>query len=74
MLLSMAGMKSNCLPRALNYVGMFVGCAGILTIYPSDTLTEIFGLSQIVWFIWIGISMLRSKLSLRDVSRASLAQ
>ncbi|NQZ28168.1 MAG: hypothetical protein HRT55_17845 [Colwellia sp.] len=35
-----------------------MGLAGILTIYPAEVLTEIFGLGQIVWFVWLGKIML----------------
>ncbi len=59
LLLSCASLKSNNLPKPLSYVGVFVGLAGILTIYPEEVLTEIFGLSQIIWFIWLGVSMQR---------------
>ncbi len=58
LLLSCAALKSQQLSKALSYFGLFVGLAGILTIYPADILTEIFGLGQIVWFVWLGISML----------------
>ena len=58
LLLSIAALKGNELPKILNYLGLFIGFAGILTIYPADVLTEIFGLGQIVWFAWLGIIML----------------
>ena len=58
LLLSIAALKSKALPNALNYFGLFIGLAGVLTIYPVDILTEIFGLGQIVWFIWLGTIML----------------
>ena len=58
LLLSIAALKSNKLPKALSYFGLFIGFAGILTIYPADVLTEIFGLGQIIWFAWLGIIML----------------
>jgi hypothetical protein len=42
-----------------------VGAVGILSIIPglTDLLTGVFGLSQIIWFIWLGIVLLRSNLS-----------
>lgn len=58
LLLSMAALKSNQLSKILNYLGLFIGIAGISTIYPADVLTEIFGLSQIVWFVYLGTIML----------------
>lgn len=58
LLLSVAGLKAFELPKLLNCCGLFVGFVGVLTIYPADILTEIFGLGQIVWFAWLGVSML----------------
>ncbi len=53
----------NCfLPKSLNVLGFFVGLAGILTIFPPDVFKEVFGISQIIWFIWIGLSMIRKSL------------
>ncbi|MEW6998060.1 hypothetical protein AADZ86_10180 [Colwelliaceae bacterium BS250] len=61
LLLSVAALRINEFPKALNYLGLFIGLAGILTIYPAEILTEIFGLGQIVWFSWLGMAMLMSR-------------
>ncbi|MCP4323104.1 MAG: DUF4386 family protein [Alteromonadales bacterium] len=61
LLLSFASLKGNEFPKTLNYIGLFVGGVGILTIYPAEVLTEIFGISQIVWFAWLGVGMLTSR-------------
>nr|WP_252728746.1 hypothetical protein [Aliiglaciecola lipolytica] len=58
LLLSIAGLKTGDLPKLLNCFGLFIGTVGILTIYPAEVLTEIFGLSQILWFSWLGVAML----------------
>lgn len=63
LLLSAACLKINEFSKALNCFGIFIGCVGILTIYPAEILTEIFGLSQIIWFTWLGLAMLRSNQS-----------
>ena len=60
LLLSIAGLKTIALPKLLNWFGLFIGTVGILTIYPAEVLTEIFGVSQIVWFSWLGAAMLTS--------------
>ena len=60
LLLSIAGLKINELPKLLNYLGLFIGSVGILTIYPAEVLTEIFGLGQIIWFSWLGVAMLKT--------------
>jgi len=61
LLLSWAAMRAGRLQKVLNYLGVLVGLAGILTVVPAfDVLMDVFGLSQIVWFAWLGIVMLRS--------------
>jgi len=61
LLLAITALKINALPKLLNYFSLFIGAVGILTIYPAEILTEIFGLGQIVWFSWLGITMLMSR-------------
>ncbi|MBE0696428.1 MAG: hypothetical protein IH586_05845, partial [Anaerolineaceae bacterium] len=41
---------------------LLVGAAGIISILPglTEMMTGVFGLSQIVWFVWLGIVLLRS--------------
>jgi hypothetical protein len=58
LLVSVVALQAGEFPRVLNYLGLFVGMAGIATIYPDDTLTEIFGVTQIGWFLWLGICLL----------------
>lgn len=59
LLLSIAAQQGKELYKSINYLGIFVGITGILTVFPAEVLTEIFGISQIVWFSWLGISMLK---------------
>lgn len=61
LLISIAALKSSTFSKGLNYLGIIVGIAGIATVYPDDTLTEIFGITQIVWFLWLGASMLKQR-------------
>lgn len=44
------------LPRALNYLGIVIGAAGVLSDIPGlgEILGIVFGLLQIVWFFWLG--------------------
>ena len=58
LLISLSNLSSNLFSKWLNYLGLFVGGAGIATVYPDDIFTEIFGVSQIVWFVWIGCSFI----------------
>lgn len=61
LLLSIAGLRNGGLPQLFNYFGLIVGAAGLVTVVPA--LGEMggmaFGLTQIAWFAWLGIVMLR---------------
>jgi hypothetical protein len=62
LLLSWVALRTGGLNKALNYFGLVIGVAGMVSIVPA--LTEavmIFGLSMIVWFAWVGVVMLRSR-------------
>lgn len=60
LLVSWAALRPGGLPRALNYLGLVVGVAGLVTVVPPlGDLGAIFGLGSIVWFVWLGIVMLR---------------
>jgi len=63
LLVSFSALKGDELSKKLNYFGVFVGIVGILTVYPAEVLTEVFGVSQIVWFSWLGLVMLMSSKS-----------
>jgi len=62
LLLSWAALRTGELSKVLNYLGVVVGAAGIISIVPAlaDQFIYIFALGQIVWFIWLGILLLRS--------------
>ena len=60
LLVSWAALRAGGLPRALNYLGVLAGVSGILTLVPAlEMMGVIFGLGSIVWFVWVGIVMLR---------------
>ena len=62
LLVSWAALRSGALPKALNYLGMVIGIPGIIsTLFPAfNELGVAFGLGIIVWWIWLGIVMLRN--------------
>ncbi len=61
LLVSWAALRTGGLPRGLNFLGLLVGVVGILSIFPGLTdLTGLFGIGQLVWYIWLGIVLLRS--------------
>lgn len=60
--LSGVALRAKVFPTALNWLGAGIGAAGILSLVPALTGPEVvFGLLQIVWFMWLGFVMLRSK-------------
>ena len=66
LLISFAALRLNEFTKALNYLGMLVGIAGLLTIAPRLTeLGAAFGLGQILWFIWIGLLLIRGTAQLK---------
>ena len=62
LLVSWAALRTAELPKVLNYLGLLVGVAGIITLVPAlgEIGGMVFGLGQIVWFAWLGIVLLRS--------------
>ena len=63
-LLSIGGLTSGKLPKALNYLGIIVAVGGLATLIPwfmEVTGNMIFALGTIVWFIWLGVVLLRKE-------------
>lgn len=60
---SYISLKHNIHPKLFNYLGYFVSLFGILTVVPAfaEFGAAIFGLSQIIWFFWLGILLIRYK-------------
>ena len=59
LLTSITALKQRMFSNTVNYTGCFVGLASIATIYPAEVFTEIFGITQIIWFIAIGGSLIK---------------
>ena len=61
LLVSWAALRTGGLPKALNYLGIVVGVADILSILPGlSLLVGVYAIGQIAWFVWLGLLMLRS--------------
>jgi hypothetical protein len=61
LLVSLAALRAGGLPKGLNILGLLAGGIGIISIIPglSEMMGGIFGLISIIWFIWLGIVLLR---------------
>jgi hypothetical protein len=64
LLVSLAALRAGGLSRGLNVLGLTVGAVGILSLVPSLTelMTGVFGLTQILWFVWLGLVLVRNNL------------
>lgn len=62
LLVSLAGLRSNRLPKALNWLGLVTGIVGLASnVPPLRDCAAAFGLLQVPWLAWLGIVMLRTK-------------
>ena len=58
LLLSIAAWRDSHFSKTFNALGLFVGAVGIMTLWhTAPYLKEIFGLSQIIWFVWLSIGL-----------------
>lgn len=67
--ISYVGLKSKIYSPFLHYWGVLVGISGVLTLFSGlsflasnpffEVTTAIFGLGQILWFILLGVAMLK---------------
>jgi hypothetical protein len=64
LLASWVALRAGGLPKALNYLGLVIGVAGIITVVPAlYEAGTVFGLGFIIWFAWVGIVLVRSSSS-----------
>ena len=62
LLVSWAALKTAVLPRALNYLGLAAGVAGLITVIPAlEAVGAVFGIGLIVWFAWLGVILLKEQ-------------
>jgi hypothetical protein len=62
LLISLAALRGGALPKFLNYFGILISVAGLLTMIPPlNGMGAVFGLGCIVWFLWVGMVLLLGK-------------
>lgn len=68
LLVSWAALRGRGLSKALNYLGVLVGAAGLFSAIPAlfGVFVIIFGLGKMVWCLWLGIVMLRKSPNTAD--------
>jgi hypothetical protein len=65
LLTSWAALRSEQLSRPLNFLGLAIGTAGIVSSLAQalNALGYAFGVGVIIWWIWLGVVLLRSSRS-----------
>ena len=62
LLISFAALQTGVFPKALNYIGVVISVAGLVTVVPAlEAVGAVFGLGLIVWLTWLGMVLLRDK-------------
>ncbi len=62
LLISLVALKSRSLPKLLNWLGLVIGVAGLLSVVPPlHDFGMLFGVLQIVWLLWLGVVLLITK-------------
>lgn len=62
LLVSWVALRAAALPRALGFLGIAAGVAGIVTVVPAlEDVGAVFGLGLVVWFVWVGLVLLRDE-------------
>lgn len=60
LLVSLAALRSGTFSAGLNYLGIACGIAGLVTVVPPlEPVGAVFGLGLIIWFVWVGVLLLR---------------
>ncbi len=61
LLVSVAALRTGRLPKVLNWLGVAIGAAGVISVVPAlNDVAYGFGLLVIVWFAWLGVAMVRA--------------
>lgn len=74
LLIAWAALRARELPKALSYLALVLGVAGLVTIVPPlKPAVYLYGLGLIPWWVWLGIAMLRGAARLESAVLAGEA-
>lgn len=58
---SLAALQAGVFSKVVNYFGLVIGLAGLITVVPAlELVGAVFGLGLIVWFVIVGVVLLRT--------------
>jgi hypothetical protein len=62
LLISLVVVRGAALPKALGWLGVVIGVVGLTSVVPPlHDAAVVFGLLQIGWFGWLGVTLLRNR-------------
>ena len=63
LLVSVAALRTGVFGRVVNYVGVVLGLAGIVSVVPpiTEAAVGVYALGHIIWFVWIGLLLIRGR-------------
>jgi hypothetical protein len=62
LLVSVVALRSGALPKLLGWFGIVLGAVGLASVVPPlHDVAIIFGVMLIVWFVWVGVVLMRTK-------------
>jgi hypothetical protein len=62
LLISSVALRSGSLPKVLDWLGMVIGIAGLVSVIPTlHDVAMVFGILQILWLVWLGVVLLTTK-------------
>jgi hypothetical protein len=70
LLVSVVALRGGALPKLLAWFGVGLGAVGLASVVPPlHDAAIVFGLLQIVWFVWVGVVLMRTKATAAEPSR-----
>jgi len=75
LLVSWVALRGGALPRPLGWLGAVVGVVGLASVAPPlHDAAMAFGLLQIVWLVWVGVTLVTTKATVAEPSGLSQGQ